>query len=195
MVADSETTSSSVKTNLLGTVELALLMPQGTDRFSNDRDTALRSFIVPALLFPASLIAVYMSPGAMADTSTNTIALLYSLRLFASWVLFFGFVYWILREVGRMDHFYRFVTANNWLTVPATAIFIPVALMVVTGSHTMTDLYPFMLCLMGYTYFFTAFMAAHVLRVPLEFAGFLAFIAFAIDQGTTDFVQWVGGIL
>ena len=193
---DANAPPETIKANFLGAMELALLMPQGTDRFSNNRDAALRSFVVPALLFPLSLLAVYISPAhGLNHTSANTIALLFSLRLFVSWILVFVFLHWILVEVGRTDHFYRFVTANNWLTVPATAIFIPVAWMVATGSHNLDELYPLMLCFMFYTYGFTAFMAAHVLRVPLEFAGFLAFIGFLIDQGTTDFVHWIGDIL
>lgn len=191
-----ENKHQSIKSSLLGTFEIALLMPQGAKRFSTERDAAIRSFFIPALLFPISLLALYhTSPGTSGDDLTNTIIMLYAVRLFVFWLLFFGIVRWILNEVGRGEHFYQFVSANNWLSIPATAIFIPIVWMIAAGTHSFNELYPFILCLMGYTYLFTAYMSVHVLRVPLEFAGFLVFIAFMIDRSTTDIFTWVGATL
>jgi hypothetical protein len=189
-------TKAEIKRNLLGALEVALFMPVARKRFGTTYDEAVRSFIIPILLFPASLALVYLYPAhGLEHSSANTIALMYSLRMAASWFMFFGSVYWIARETGRRDHFYQFVIASNWLSVPATVVFLPVLWMLFNGTHTMAELYPFMVCVMYYTYAFTAFMAAHVLRIPWELAGFIVFIGVAVDNSTQHVLNFFGWLL
>ncbi|MGZ9097410.1 MAG: hypothetical protein ACXW30_03835 [Micavibrio sp.] len=185
-----------IKRNLLGGLEIALLMPSGAKRFGNNYDEAIRSFVIPILLFPLTLGALYMFPVAeIAGASKNTITLLFSLRLAFSWAMFFGIIYWLMRHVDHLDNFYRFVVAANWLSVPATVVFLPVAWMLLSGTFTWEELYPFMMFLVFYTYAFTAFMAVHVLIIPWELAGFIAFIAMTVDDSTIDIIHWIGSIL
>lgn len=185
-----------IRRNLLGSLEVALFMPDARGRFGDGYEEALRSFLIPALLFPLSLLAVYMYPRAeIAGASHNMIALLYSLRMVFVWLLFLGAVWMIVREIDRKEYFYKFVIANNWLTVPATLIFLPVAWLLISGAYSWNELYPLMVCIMGYTYIFTAFMAAYILRVPWELAGFISFIAICINQSTLDIVHQVGQAL
>ena len=189
-------TKEEIKRNLLGTLEIALFMPVARKRFGNTSDEAIRSFIIPILLFPLTLLAVYLYPApAVAGYAPNTIALMYSLRLAATWFMFFGAVYWITREIDRKDHFYQFVIASNWLTIPATLLFVPIAWMLVSGAYTFENLYPFMLCLIFYSYAFTAFMASHVLRIPMELAMFIVFISCGINDSTKDILHWFGSVL
>lgn len=185
-------TKEELKRNLLGSLEVALFMPIARQRFGNSYDEAVRSFIVPILLFPLTLAAVYLFPQHDADNvSANTLAMLYSLRMAASWALFITAVYMIVREIDRRDLFYKFIIANNWITVPATAVFIPVAFMLLSGRYTWDELYPFMMCLMLYSYAFTAFMVAYILRVPWELAGFITFMGVTINNDTLDLVRWI----
>jgi hypothetical protein len=99
-----------------------------------------------------------------------------------------------MRHVDHLDNFYRFVVATNWLSVPATVVFLPVALMLLSGNFTWEQLYPFMMFLVFYTYAFTAFMAVHVLIIPWELAGFIAFVLMTVENSTMDIVKWVGGL-
>ncbi len=182
-----------IKRSLLGVLETALFMPNARARFGDTKDEAIRSFLVPVLLFPLTLMAVYLAPhSSVGGGSAHMIALLYGLRMAAVWSLFFGAVYWIARGVDREKHFYQFVIASNWLAVPATAVFIPVAWMLLSGTHTWDELYPFMVCLILYTYAFTGYMAAHVLRIPWELAGFIVFVGTCVNDGTLDLLYWVG---
>lgn len=178
--------------SLLGVLEIALFMPVGRTRFGDTKNEALRSFAVPVLLFPLTLLAVYMAPQEGPGGSAHTLALLYGLRMAVIWVAFFGTVYWIAREVDRRKYFYQFVIASNWLSVPATAVFVPVGWMLLTGTHGWQELYPFMVCLILYTYAFTGFMAAYVLRIPWELAGFIVFVGMCVNNTTLDLVHWVG---
>lgn len=184
-----------IKRNLLGCFEVALFMPEARKRFGDSDDEAMRSFIVPVIFFPLTLLAVYMYPKPeIANDSTNTIALLYSLRLIATWLLFLGTVYFIVKNIGRKEHFHQFVTATNWLTIPATVIFFPIVVMLFSGTHGWEELYPFMMALMYYSYAFTAFMTAYVLRLPWELAGFITMIGLIVNNSTLDVLYWVGAI-
>lgn len=192
MPMKSNKTGEEILRNLLGGLEVALFMPVARTRFGNTKDEAIRSFVVPILLFPLALLAVYNMPEeSLTRHSANMISLMYALRMFGIWVLFFGTVYWIAREIDRKKHFYQFVIASNWLTVPATAVFIPVGWMLLAGMHSWEELYPFMVCLMFYTYAFTAFMAAYVLRVPWELAGFITFLGMCINDSTMEILYWI----
>ena len=187
---------SEVKRNLLGSLEVALFMREGRDRFGDTLSEAIRSFSVPILLFPLTIATVTMYPSTgIADNSANTIALLYSLRLAFIWLFFFGSVYLITKEIDRKQYFYRFITATNWLTVPSTVVFIPIAYLLLAGTHTLDELYPIMVCIILYTYAFTAFMATHVLRVPWELAGFIVFVGMAISNSTMDILHWFGDMI
>lgn len=183
-----------IKRNLLGGFEIALFMQNGAKRFGNTYDEAMRSFVIPILLFPFSLAAIYAFPTPeIAGASKNMLTLMFSLRLTFSWLAFFGAIYWILKRLDHMEHFYRYVIATNWLTIPATVVFIPVAvLLLYGGDFTWVQLYPFMKFLVFYSYAFSAFMAVHVLIIPWELAGFFVFLTMMIDKNTTDIVQWFG---
>lgn len=182
-----------VRRNLLGTLEVALFMPESRTRFSPNADEAIRSFMIPTLLLPATLLLVYLSPRPeLADSTANTIAFLYSLRMVMGWALFLGCTYWLAKSVNRKEYFCQFVAATNWLAIPATLIYLPVALMIASGAYTWTDLYPFTVCLTIYTYAFTAFMTAYILRVPWELAGFVAVISVMVNNYTSDLITFVG---
>lgn len=171
-------------------------MPGARSRFGSDYNEALRSFIVPILFFPLTLLIVYAYPSpGLKEASANTVALLYSLRMAICWGLFLGAVYFLTCEIGKKEHFCQFVIASNWLAVPASVIFMPVMWCVMTGTHTWEELYPFTLCLMFYSYGFTAYMAAWILRIPMELAGFIAVIAFIINDYSIDVLDSLSTVL
>lgn len=182
-----------IKRNLLGCMEIALLMRKGRDRFGNNYDEALRSFIVPILLSPLVLLVIMLYPAPdISDVSRSALALIYALRMFAVTALFLGAVWWIVGELDRREHFLQFVTASNWLSVPATVAILPVLYLVFNGHYTWDELYPFTCVLVGYSYLFTGFMAAYVLRIPMELAGFITFLSYAVNTHTLDIMNWIG---
>ena len=181
------------KRHLLGALEIALFMPEARARFNNDYNEARRSFLIPLLLFPLTLLLIYFSPES-AHKSAGNLALLYGLRLLINWAVFLGVVYMIARKINRKDYFLPFVTANNWITMPTTAAFLPVIWMMTTGSHSWEELYPFMVCLLFYGYGCTAYIAAQTLRIPWELAGFIAVLAMTVNESTLNLVDWVGSL-
>lgn len=182
-----------IKRNLLGCLEIALLMRKGRDRFGDNYDEAIRSFIIPIMLSPIILLVITLYPAPeISAISRNTLALIYALRMLAVMALFLGAVWWIVGELDRREYFLKFVTASNWLSVPATIMILPSLYLTFGGYYTWDELYPFTCITIGYSYFFTAFMAAHVLRIPLELAGFITFIGYAVNTHTLDIMHWVG---
>lgn len=185
-----------LKRNTLGCFETALFMPKGAKRFGTTYEEALRSFLIPAFLFPLTLLGVYFFPTPELEAiPKNTLALLFSTRMVLSWVMFFGLIQWILRRIDRMDHFYRFVIATNWLALPATVVFAPVVWLLFSGTYTWDEIYPFIMFITFYSYAFTAYMAVYALIIPWELAAFITIIAMTIDDGTMDVVRWIGNIL
>lgn len=193
MVQTTDQSSQQWKKNLLGALEIALLMPQARTRFSDSAEAAVRSFAVPLFLFPLALLSFYIFPHpGLTDDTANAFSVLYTLRLALSWSLFLGAVYWISKEIDRKEHFHQFVTANNWATLPATVIFAPVAWLIIHGDYNIQELMPIISALVLYTYGMTAFVAAYVLRIPWELAGFIAMIAFMVNDSTYNILVWIG---
>jgi hypothetical protein len=106
-------------------------------------------------------------------------------------MLFFGFVYWITKEIGRVEHFYKFVIAANWITIPSTILFLPVIYLIHSGAYSWDELQPLTLTLLGYMYLFTAHMAARVLKAPWEIGGFIVIVSMIVDDSTADILYWV----
>lgn len=182
-----------IKRNLLGCLEIALLMRRGRDRFGDNYDEAMRSFIVPILVSPVILLVIMLYPAAeISAVSRSTLALMYALRMFAVTALFLGAVWWIVGELDRREYFLQFVTASNWLSVPATVMILPSLYLTFSGHYTWDELYPFTCIAIAYSYFFTAYMAAYVLRIPLELAGFITFIGYMVNTQTLNIMHWIG---
>jgi hypothetical protein len=173
--------SEDIKQSLLGSLEIALFMRGGASRFQSDPTSMKKSFLIPILLLPLTLAMVL---GA------NPHALNYSLRLFVYLGAFLGFVYYMARTMDKLDDFHRFATANNWLTIPAAALMvIPVSLFF-NGIYTWQEIYPAVVLITLYSYAYTAFMAARVMRIPIEMASFIAITGLIINHNALGFLKW-----
>lgn len=186
-----------ISIKLLGCLEAALFMPETARRFGSSYDEMIRSFYIPVIAFPLTLLAVYLYPRPeIANHSDAIISMLYSLRFAFSLGIFLGFVYFIAAKIERTEHFYQFVTANNWLTIPSTIISIPILMLLTQGdTHAVQEAQVLSLILVFYTYAYTAFTAACILRIPLELAGFIAITGLLINNSTHDIIGWVGSVL
>lgn len=181
-----------IRQNLIASLEIALFMRQGAQRFSDDRKAMMASFIVPILLLPMTLfIVIYAHPAtSLSAESAQILIALYSLRLFIYLTAFLAFVYGMAKSMDKMEHFYRFACANNWLTLPAAFLMLPLLALFTFGQNEWADIYPMMVFITLYSYAYTAFMAAYVLRIPYEMAGFIAIAGMAIHQSSLDFLKW-----
>jgi hypothetical protein len=179
--------------NLLGSLEIALFMRAGAQRFSPSADMMKKSFLIPIVLLPLSLLVVVFAhpEGAMDALSLQIISVIYALRLFVYLAAFLGMVYLMASKLGRLEDFYRFAVANNWLTIPAAALMLPLTLLFMNGVYEFSEIYPLMVFVTLYSYACTAFMATHILRIPAELACFVAIAGMAINQTTLHALKFV----
>ena len=183
---------SVLKKNLLGTLEIALFLKKGADRFSSNHKNFKTSFLIPILLLPLTLVTVFYAhpAGQLADGATQILAIIYTLRLFISLGLFLGFVYMMAKTLDKAKEFKRFATANNWVTLPATIAMLPLLLLFLNGSHSWAEIYPMMVIVTLYSYAYTGFLIAHVMRIPYELAAFMAVAGMAIHQSSLTALKW-----
>lgn len=186
------TNKNSIQQNALASLEIALFLKKGARRFSNDTASLKCSFLIPILLLPLTLITVFYAhpSGELADGATQILAVIYTLRLFVYLALYLGFVYFMAKTLDKTAEFKRFVTANNWLTLPAAAIMLPLLAMFLNGSHSWTEIYPMMIMVTLYSYVYSGFMVAHIMRIPYELAGFIAIAGMAIHQTSLSALKW-----
>lgn len=184
-----------LKRNLLGTLEIALFMRQGAERFSVSKQAMKRSFLIPFLILPFSImtmIAAHPSSAELSSSAVYALAIMYGLRTVLYLAGFMGFIYIMAKSLDRVECFARMVTANNFLVLPAAVLMLPLSLAFMNGMYSWSEIYPLMVCITLYSYAYTAFMAAHVLRIPLELAVFVAVCSMAINQSALDAMKWIG---
>lgn len=183
--------SEDIKQSLLGSLEIALFMKGGARRFQTDASSMKKSFLIPIMLLPLTLAMVLGAhPNALTPTSAQILAVIYSLRLFVYLGAFLGFVYYMARTMDKLDDFHRFATANNWLTIPAAALMlIPVSLFL-NGIYTWQEIYPAVVLITLYSYAYNAFMAARVMRIPVEMASFIAITGLIINHNALGLLKW-----
>lgn len=186
--------SAYITQNLLGTLEIALFMPRGAKRFGDSIKAFKYSFIIPLMILPLTLITVlaaHPSSATLSPETAHVLMAIYSMRLFVYLGLFLGVVYFMAKGMDRLDGFRRFAVANNWLTLPAAVLMLPLIVMFINGHYSWDEVYPLMVVITLYSYVYTGFMASYVLRLPYEMAAFIMVIGMAIHQTSLDVLKWV----
>lgn len=186
------TSGFQLKNHLIGCLEAALFMPVCAKRFNSSSKAMKKSFLIPFMILPITLITV-LSAHPHADITGGTQTLLmviYSMRLFIYLGVFFGIVYFMAKNMNRLEQFNQFVTANNWLTLPAAILTLPLLIAFINGYYSWADIYPLMVCITLYSYAYTGFMVTHILRIPWELACFIMVIGMAVHQTSLDVLKW-----
>lgn len=182
-----------IRQNLLGCLETALFMRTGADRFSSGTANLKKSFLIPVILLPLTLIMVLGAhPAEALDASSmQIIGIIYALRLFVYLGLFLGFVYAMAKGMDKLEDFNRFACANNWLTIPAAVLITPLIIAFTSGYYSWAEVYPLIVFITLYSYAYTAYMAMHVMRIPMELACFIAIAGMAIHQTSLGVLKWM----
>lgn len=180
-----------LKQNLLGSLETVLFMRRGVERFADNASAMKKSFIVPALALPITLAMVLGAhPEDLGGGVANILIAIYSLRLVAYLGLFLGLVYMVAKKMDKLERFYRFATANNWLMLPAVLFMIAPVLGLITGHYSWAEIQPLVVMSTFYSFACTGFIITHIMRVPWELAGFAAITGLAIHQTSLDMMKW-----
>ncbi len=163
---------------LLGCFEVFLFMPRGVDRFEGTREQAIKSFVVPIVLLPFTMIVmVALSSGY----SWNLLIAVHFVRIVITFALAIAAVYFLVKQFNRGEYFYKFLNVSNWFNVPAVALTLPIIGALMMGyDMSVMESYAVFVTILGVVYM--AFMVSYVFRLPWEIGGFVAIVCLAIDQ-------------
>jgi hypothetical protein len=91
--------------------------------FDNTMEACLRSFRVMGLVAPIYALyrAIYYAQATVTADETE-IVLVESLRYVVDWLLFPVIFYEVARRRGLLDRFPRYISALNWINLPAIGI-------------------------------------------------------------------------
>ena len=103
-----------VKRNLLGCFEIFLFMKKGIKRFDSSKISAVKSFLIPLVLLPFTLLAI---AAVQNETPLNSLIGMHIGHLVITACLFIGFVYFFTKQYGREQYFWRFITILNWISI------------------------------------------------------------------------------
>lgn len=184
--------TNELRQNLLGCLEIALFMRGGAERFGTDARAMKKSFLIPVMVLPVTLLTVLAAHpyDDLTSGTANILMLVYSLRLVVYLAVFLSLIYFMAKNMNRLESFYRFATANNWLVVPMMVLMAAPLIGFFSGHYTWTDVQPLLVLITLYSYIYTAFMATCVMRIPWELAGFVAITGMAIHQTSLDLLKW-----
>lgn len=187
-----------IKTNLLATLEMALLMPQGPARFTNNLGAMFRSFWVMVAVMPFTYYAIsLMQPATpqIAELSYILVAFMFTMKILVATVLTIMISYGFAKHYERLDRFCAAITALNWSGLINTLLFLPAVLMVGSGAYIWDDIYGYLVFLMLYGYIITGFVLTYTMRIPWELGGFLAICFMAVNQTSIDLMYWIASHL
>ena len=182
-------TRQEIKQNLAGCLEILIFMRKGIERFQNvSRTDAIKSFLIPLLLFPFVFTALVMT--SKEGHSIPFIISVHFFRIVIGAMIYLTIVYFLSKQLERQEHFYRFLVIINWISLFDIIFVSPVMFYIFTGGEVTTiEPYAVFITLLGYVYL--AFIITHSFRVPWEMGGFAAIVGLAVDETMWDIIHFL----
>jgi hypothetical protein len=186
----------TLKPKLIGAFDLLMLFGRGIEAFSGKRREALWSFVIPVAMFFVSLPFSYAYPpkGMESGFSHSRILMTVTLQNLLSTVMAYALIIVVAYSLKKLDRFWLFVEANNWITIATVAVSVPFAVAAVLGWVPREEMDRILVLLQCYFYVVTACIFFRAFRVNWQLAGFLAILTFFANQVTWDFLYRVQGI-
>jgi len=97
--------------------------PAAPLRFDNTMEGCLRSFRVMAVAAPFYALYVLINyAGVTVEADTFDVVVVEAMRYVVEWLLFPVIFYEVARRRGWLDRYPRYISALNWINLPATVI-------------------------------------------------------------------------
>jgi hypothetical protein len=173
------------KNALIGIFETFLMMPEAVNRFSSDRQDALKSFIFPLLLYPFVL-------WSFAETNHTGDPAAFALHAVTSWggmFLFYAVIYAIARGMKKLEYFWQFLTMANTVYILSFVLLLPIFLTVFFHSTGTTFFQQYWIFYIIADMAFTAFVLTKSLRLNWPLGIFLASINLFFSDVGSQLVQ------
>lgn len=183
-----------IKRNLLATLEIAMFMRQGPERFGEDFREMLRSWALFAIFLPMTFLSLYyLQPEdpAFSKISYGFLAFLVLIKIIITTAAYVAIIYGIARQYDRKQYFYVTITALNWAAIITSLMLMPGILGVALDHYQWPELTNYHIFLAIYGYALGAFTMTFTMRIPWEMATFLSIISMALDQSSLQFMKWM----
>jgi hypothetical protein len=186
----------TLKSKLTGAFDLFMLFGRGIKAFTGTRRAALWSMAIPVVLFIASLPFDYYYPpkGMESDISHEQILLTVTLQNILSTVLEFILIAGVAYSLKKLDRFWLFVEANNWVSIPTVLVSVPFAIAAVYGWVAREEMDRVLVLLQCYFYVVTGCVFFRAFQVNWQLAGFMTILTLFANQTTWELLYRVQGI-
>jgi hypothetical protein len=186
-----------IKQKLLGVLELSLFMKRGIDWFENDRAAMWRSFIWPVVVFPVTMIGVFLAQRPeIQGLSAFQVISLYIIRDIVAIILVYQFFAKGSAYLGRGETFPRFMTASNWLCINSAVMSVPTIISLGFGQDWIST-YGILILLGLYGHAVFGYTAMRAFKFPWELGAASAVVSLAISETTLkmlfDAAAWIRG--
>lgn len=116
-------TAAEIARGVQGALGFLQRDPAAALRFDNTKEACLRSFRVMVLVAPLyALCMAFVYSGFIITADEIDIVLAEGARYVVDWLLYPVIFYEIARRRGWIDRYPRYISALNWINLPATAI-------------------------------------------------------------------------
>jgi len=159
--------AAEVARSLYGAYRLARFDPRGGDFFNKTEDGFWRSFfaaVIVAPIYGVFLLARY----ATGDVSAPAFRFI-TIEIIAyviSWILYPVLMATVARYLDRENRYMEYIIAYNWAGVLQNALFLPIAMLQMTGGPAAEATKLLSLIALGYILAYVWFISRTVLHIP-----------------------------
>ncbi|MFH1158826.1 MAG: hypothetical protein V1721_08140 [Pseudomonadota bacterium] len=185
-----------IKTKLKGAFDLLFLFGRGIHAFSGSKQDALRSFVIPGVLFPVTLSfgALYPPKGMETGYSNSQILTTVALHAVVSFALSLAVIFLLARTFRKSGKFWLFLEAYNWTGLAIFLVTLPLAQAALFEWIPREEMDRIFVIAQCFFYVVTACIIFRALQLNWQLSGFMAIATLFVDQTTWDVLFMLQGI-
>lgn len=170
----------SLRDSLRGCYEIPLFLARGVERFENTKAAFYQSLLVPLLFIPLQVPVAALDPP-LSGLPVLSLFIIMTYRTVVGTAFFLGGVWLLCWPLDRREHFFRFATAYNWLSLPAWILLLPYAVLVGGGAVSVQQMGGYLIFFVGMVCTLVAFAARIALKTGWGIAICIGLGALAAD--------------
>ncbi len=184
------------KNKVIGGFDLLFLFGRGIEKFSGTKKEAIISFYVSLAFFPAGLAFAYFYHPKGMETGYGylQIATTVITQFVLSFILSNALVATIAWSLKKLDKFWLFFSASNWVSVPFFIVTLPFMIVAATGIVARDEMDRIFVLLACYSYVVTACIAWKSFNLNWQLAGTIAIATLFVNQEIGHLTYIVQGI-
>lgn len=163
-----------------GSFDLLLLFGRGIKPFEKEgtfRD-AMRSLWIPVLMTPLNFVAPYFHhPQGLEDQPYSTVAVIVGAMGVLGFAAGVALGWLFAKAMGKMDRFWLWFQAGNWVTLPFNIIGLPFLVIACTDWFAKGEMDRVLTAITYYGVLVSGCIAFRAFKVSWEMAGFFALMS------------------